>query len=72
MSDSSVPTLVKLAALLAILTLSAASMLWLFWHFPRVTAAATIFVLAALGVSARRARALDAERSEIEGGEQSF
>jgi hypothetical protein len=44
---------------LLILTLSAATMLWLFWHYPIGTAIATIAVLAVLGISARLARSVD-------------
>jgi uncharacterized membrane protein YqjE len=46
-------------ALLGILTLSAATMVWLFWHYPLVTGIATFAVLAALGVLARLARSND-------------
>ncbi len=45
--------------LLAVLALSAATMVWLFWHHPVKTSIATILVLAALGVSARLARSID-------------
>ncbi len=56
-------------ALLAVLTLSALTMLWLFWHFPLGTGIATIAVLAALGVSARLARPADSENvSDMERG----
>jgi hypothetical protein len=44
---------------LLILALSAATMLWLFWHYPLGTAIVTIAVLAALGISARLARSID-------------
>jgi hypothetical protein len=44
---------------LLILTLSAATMLWLFWHYPLGTAIVTIVVLAVLGISARLARSID-------------
>jgi hypothetical protein len=40
----------------AIVVLSAVTMLWLFWHHPVSTAIATIVVLAGLGISARLAR----------------
>jgi hypothetical protein len=49
------------AALLVILALSASTMVWLFWHFPLITAVATVAILSALGVSARLARATDME-----------
>jgi hypothetical protein len=44
---------------LLILTLSAGTMLWLFWHYPISTAIATIVVVAVLGISARLARSVD-------------
>jgi hypothetical protein len=44
---------------LLILTLSAATMLWLFWHYPLGTSIVTIAVLAVLGISARLARSID-------------
>jgi len=46
---------------LAVLTLSGATMVWLFWHHPIKTLIGTIAVLVALGVSARLARAIEAE-----------
>jgi len=65
-------------ALLAILTLSAVTMLWLFWHYPVSTGIATIAVLAILGVSARLAGSADSDsifdrdRTEIDRGEHSI
>jgi uncharacterized membrane protein AbrB (regulator of aidB expression) len=47
--------------LLVIVGISAVSMLWLFWHFPRGTLLATFTVLFFLGVSARLGRAFDSE-----------
>jgi hypothetical protein len=56
---------------LAILTLSAVTMLWLFWHFPLTTALVTAAVLTALGVSARLARSIEVENvSDLDRGEQ--
>ncbi len=49
----------NIALLLAILVLSATSMVWLLWHHPVITALITLSVLAALGVSARLARSMD-------------
>jgi hypothetical protein len=51
----------NIVLLLGILLASAMTMLWLFWHYPVVTAIATIAVLAALGVSARLARSSDTD-----------
>jgi hypothetical protein len=60
-------TRANMLALLAVLTLSAISMLWLFWHHPLATGIATVAVLTALGVSARLARPADTETiSEME------
>jgi uncharacterized membrane protein AbrB (regulator of aidB expression) len=47
--------------LLTIVGISAVSMLWLFWHFPRGTLLATFVVLFFLGVSARLGQAFDSE-----------
>ncbi len=59
--------------LLAVLALSAATMVWLFWHHPLKTSIATIAVLAALGISARLARSIETDgKSELEKGEQSI
>jgi hypothetical protein len=55
----------NIAALLAILVLSAATMVWLFWHFPVITAVATLAILTSLGVSARLARLTDGEAKEL-------
>jgi hypothetical protein len=51
----------KFWSLLAIVAVSSATMLWLFWHYPRVTGIATLIVLAAFAVLVRLARAVDAE-----------
>ena len=59
-------------AFLAILTVSAATMLWLFWRFPLPTAVVTLGVLAALGVSARLARSIEVELKDLERTEQSI
>ncbi|MEP6547925.1 MAG: hypothetical protein ABJD53_10720 [Gammaproteobacteria bacterium] len=49
----------NIALLLAIFVLSATIMVWLFWHYPVITALVTLAVLTALGVSARLARSID-------------
>ena len=62
------------AIFLAVLTLSAATMIWLFWHYPIKTLIGTVAVLIALGVSARLARAIEAEAataSDLDHSEQS-
>lgn len=59
--------------LLAVLALSAATMVWLFWHHPVKTSIATIAVLAALGISARLARSVESEsNSEMHNSERSI
>ena len=61
----------SLAALLAIVTLSSVTMVWLFWHYPRITAMVTFIVLAGLGISARLARSIDSDLSELRRHKQS-
>jgi uncharacterized membrane protein len=51
----------NIAMFLAVLALSAVTMIWLFWHYPVKTFIGTIVVLVGLGVSARLARAVDSE-----------
>ena len=60
-----------IVAFLAILTVSAGTMLWLFWRFPLTTAIITLGVFAALGVLARLARSVDADLKDLERTEQS-
>jgi hypothetical protein len=60
MIDSSHPR-TNVAALWGILALSAAIMVWLFWHFPLITSVATVAILAVLGVCARLARLTDTD-----------
>jgi hypothetical protein len=63
----------NIVAFLAILALSAFTMVWLFWHHPVKTLIATIAVLAALGVSARLAGSIESDAgSELEHGNQSI
>jgi hypothetical protein len=60
-------TRTNIALLMAILALSASTMVWLFWHYPLITALVTVAVLAGLGVSARLARSMDgSELSELQ------
>ncbi len=57
----------NVVAFLAVLALSALTMVWLFWHHPIKTLIATIGVLAALGISARLARWIETDAvSELE------
>jgi hypothetical protein len=63
------------AVFLAVLTLSGATMIWLIWHHPVKTLIGTAAVLAALGISARLSRAIEAEAaaaSELDQGEQNI
>ena len=63
----------NLVAFLAILALSALTMVWLFWHHPVKTSIATVAVLAALGVSARLARSVEPDSgTDLDHGEQSI
>jgi CHASE2 domain-containing sensor protein len=68
MADSS-QVRTNTALLLAILALSAATMVWLFWHFPVITSVVTLAVLTVLGVSARLARSMDTD-TDLEDGNQ--
>jgi hypothetical protein len=68
MTESSNRT--KVAAFLAILIVSAATMVLLFWRFPVATTLVTLGVFVLLGVSARLARAIEfVDTADIEHGE---
>jgi hypothetical protein len=58
-------------AFLAILMMSAGTMLWFFWRFPLMTALVTLGVFAAFVVLARLARSLDVDLQELDRTEQS-
>ena len=62
---------VGIVAFLAILMLSAGTMLWLFWRFPVATAVITLGVLAALGVLAKLARSFDVDMKDLDRTEPS-
>ena len=62
---------VGVVAFVAILTVSAGTMLYLFWRFPLTTAIVTLAVLAVLGVLARLARSID-EMKDLDRTEQSI
>ena len=53
-------------AFLAILTVSAGAMLWLFWRFPLMTAIVTLGVFAALVVLARLARSIEVDLQDLD------
>ena len=61
---------IKSCGLLALLFLSSATMLWLFWRYPLGTGIATIAVLGGFGVLIRLARAMDTELADLEPGKQ--
>ncbi len=54
----------KTIGLLALVVLSAGTMIWMFWHYPKGTAIATVALLAAFAVLVRLARALETDISE--------
>jgi hypothetical protein len=57
----------NIVAFLSVVVLSAATMLWLFWHHPLTTGLATIAVLGGFAISARLARWVDTEpRTDLE------
>ena len=60
-----------IVAFLAILTVSAGMMLWLFWRFPLMTAIVTLAVFAALVVLARLARSIEVDMQDLDRTEQS-
>jgi hypothetical protein len=61
-----------IVAFLAILTVSAGTMLWLFWRYPLMTAIVTLGVFAALVVLARLARSIEVEMKDLERTEHTF
>jgi hypothetical protein len=61
-----------IVAFLAILTVSAGTMLWLFWRFPLMTAIVTLGVFAALAVLARLARSIDVDLKDLDRTEHSI
>jgi hypothetical protein len=56
----------KIVAFLAIVTLSAGTMLWLFWRFPLMTALVTLGIFAGLGVLTRLARLIDVDLQDLD------
>jgi hypothetical protein len=63
----------NIVGFLAILALSALTMVWLFWHHPIKTLVATLAVLAGLGLCARWARSIEPDAgSELGQGNQSI
>ena len=63
----------NVAAFLAILVVSSATMILLFWRFPLTTASITLGVFVLLGVSARLARAIEViDVADVQQGEPSL
>jgi hypothetical protein len=60
MMDTSVAR-ANFVGFLAVLTASALTMVWLFWHYPVKTIVASVAILAALGISGRLARSMEAD-----------
>jgi hypothetical protein len=60
-----------IVAFLAILTVSAGTMLWLFWRFPLMTAIVTLGVFAAFVLLSRLARSIDVDLNDLYWTEQS-
>jgi len=56
----------NIVAFIAILTVSASTMLWLFWRFPLMTAIITLGVFLGLGVLARLARSIDVDMTDLD------
>jgi len=56
----------SIVAFIAILTLSAGTMLWLFWRFPLPTAIIAVGAFVVLGVLVRLARSLDVDMTDLD------
>jgi hypothetical protein len=65
MTDTS-SSRMNIVAFLAIVTLSAGTMLWLFWRFPLMTALVTLGIFAGLGVLTRLARLIDVDLQDLD------
>ena len=61
---------ISTVAFIAILTLSAGTMLWLFWRFPLMAALITMCVFLGLGVLARFARSIDVDITDLDPSKQ--
>src|SRR5271170_3903003 len=61
----------NIVAFIAILSVSAGTMLWLFWRFPLTTAIVTLVVLGILAVLGRLARSTDVDVGDMDHGKQS-
>jgi len=65
MNHSAQQRTTNIVGFLAVIGLSAGSMLWLFWHYPVKTTIVTLLVLAAFGLSARLARLVDTDIADM-------
>jgi uncharacterized membrane protein len=65
MTDTS-SSRMNIVAFLAIVLLSAGTMLWLFWRFPLMTALVTLGIFAGLGVLTRLARLIDVDLQDLD------
>jgi uncharacterized membrane protein len=65
MTDTS-SSRMNIVAFLAIVMLSAGTMLWLFWRFPLMTALVTLGIFAGLGVLTRLARLIDVDLQDLD------
>ncbi len=65
MNHSAQTRTTNVVGFLVVIGLSAGSMLWLFWHHPVKTAIVTLLVLAAFGLSARLARLVDTDMTDL-------
>jgi hypothetical protein len=56
----------NIVAFIAILAVSASTMLWLFWRFPLMTALITLGIFLGLAVLARLARWIDVDITDLD------
>jgi dolichol kinase len=56
----------SVAAFIAILTVSSATMLWLFWKYPLATAGVTFAILTVLGILAVLSRNIEVEKPDLD------
>jgi len=56
----------SVAVFIAMLTLSSATMLWLFWRFPLATAGVTFAILTVLGILAVLSRSIEVENPGLD------
>ena len=64
--EDSASSRIGIVAFFAVVAISAATMLWLFWRFPLMTAIITLGVFLGLGVLARLARSIDVDMTDLD------